>query len=286
MRHKNILVVVFLLSSGLLASCTIQYTYKQLDWILAGKIDDYVSLNEDQQIEVDKRITAFLAWHRTSQLPIYIDDLQQIQQYVAVGLDETNTEDILQRITGAWQRLKYRAAPDFADVLLTFNDGQQREMFAELTDKNAELEDKFKKLSQTERYEQLGNKLIEHFERWLGEVTPQQEALLRDWPVQFKPLHAERMTFRGRWQEQLKAILGNQLQLEEKRQRIIQLIRMPEALHSDSYKANLAYNQQLVKKLLVEFGKTLMPEQRQYFSEQLDEYIQSFTKLVDENPSE
>lgn len=286
LRTQFRISIVFLTVILLLSGCTLKYAYKQLDWVMAGMVEDYVSLSESQETDVDARIASFLKWHQFTQLKIYAEDLQQIQQYTSLGLDDASAEDIFQRFMRSWEALKQHVAPEMADLFLSLNDKQQKQLFAKLAEQNIELEDEYKEYTEQERYERAGDKMIENFERWLGELNDQQKEVLRSWPPRFKPLDEERMAFRLKWQAALRNVLQSPLSKAEKREQLISLIKNPDAYQTEEHKQKLVYNSKQLKALILSFDQTLTQEQRGFLAGRLDYLITSFQELAAEKPSE
>ena len=281
-RMTIIVLTMFLFLSG----CTLKNAYKQLDWVLAGMIEDYVSLSESQETDVDARIASLLKWHQYTQLKVYAEDLQQVQQYTSLGLDDASAEDIFQRFMRSWDALKEHVAPEMADLLLTLNDKQQKQMFEKLAEQNQELEDEINEYTQEERYERAGDKMIENFERWLGEINDQQKEILRSWPPKFKPLDDDRMAFRLKWQAALRNVLQSPLSKAEKREQLISLIKNPDTYQSEEHKQKLVYNSKQLKALILSFDQTLTQQQRGFLAGRLDHIITTFQELAAEKPSE
>lgn len=279
LQKKITLVIVSICLALLFSACSIKTAYKQLDWILAGMIEDYVSLTDAQETDVETRIQSFLKWHQFSQLKIYADDMQQVQQYTSMGLDDASAEDIFKRFMASWEALKNRIAPEMAEMFLTLDAKQQQELFEKLTEQNKELEDEYKEYTEQERYERAGDKLIENFERWLGELQPEQKKTLRTWPPQFKPLDEDRMAFRLKWQAALKTILEQTMPFDDKRNKLIELIKTPDAYQTEEHKQKVVYNSKLLKKLILEFDLSVTQEQRGFLAGRLDYLIVNFREL-------
>ena len=281
-RMTIIVLTMFLFLSG----CTLKNAYKQLDWVLAGMIEDYVSLSEPQETDVDARIASLLKWHQYTQLKVYAEDLQQVQQYTSLGLDDASAEDIFQRFMRSWDALKEHVAPEMADLLLTLNDKQQKQMFEKLAEQNQELEDEIKEYTQEERYERAGDKMIENFERWLGDLNDQQKEVLRSWPPKFKPLDDDRMAFRLKWQAALRNVLQSPLSNADKREQLISMIKNPDTYQTEEHKQKLVYNSKQLKALILSFDQTLTQQQRGFLAARLDYIITTFQELAAEKPSE
>ena len=266
----------------LMGGCSIKTAYKQLDWVLAGLIDDYVSLSSEQEKFADQRIASLLKWHQHSELKIYADDLQKVEEYTTLGLDDASAEDIFNRFLQSWERLKARVAPEMAELLLQLNGKQINELFENLNEKNQELLEEYQDIDQDERYEEAGDKLIENFERWLGDLNEQQKALLRTWPAKFKPVHEERMAFRKKWQARLLEILIEPTTRDAKYTQLLRLIKEPADLQTEEHKQKIVYNSKLFKTLTLEFDHTVTQTQRGFLAGRLEYFIENFRELAAE----
>ena len=283
MTYKNFRSLPLLvLLVVLLSACTVKQSYHQLDWVLAGMVDDYVTLSEEQEFALDTHITALLKWHRGTQLSMYVTDLRQLQQYTSHALTASEVEDISNRIVRSWQAIKQRVAPDMAETLLSLSASQQAELFENIREQNQKLDDEYKEYTQQERWQRAGDKLIEKFEDWLGELTDQQKAMLRAWPPKYKPLYSQRMAFRMKWQAALKQVLESTQPIDEKRQRLIDMITTPDTFRTAKYRQELADNIALTKQLMIEFVKTFTKSQRSFLTERLQQLITSLSELAAE----
>ena len=286
MQLNNLRIVLLLLMlSVVLHACSIKTAYRQLDWLLADMIDDYTSLSEAQEADAEQRIQSFLQWHQFTQLKTYTQDLQQVKQYISAGLNEARIDDVFNRVRQDWDAIKDRAAPEMADMLLTLDENQRKQLFKNLLKQNQEMDEEFKAYSEKEHLERRADKLIDNAESWLGEVNKQQKTILRSWPEKFKALHEERMAFRSKWQASLQAILEEATSSANKRNKLIDLVKTPEAYQSQAHRHKLAYNANQFKGLMLQVEPTLTAQQRRFLMERLDNLIVNFNDLALEKPS-
>ena len=276
---RTILVLATLL---LLGSCGIKTVYHNLDWVLSGMVNDYVDLTSEQETDVDKRIKLLLKWHQTTQLKLYAEDMRKIKQYTAAGLSDANAEELFNTFMGRWNSLKQKVAPQMADLLLELNEKQIKDLFVTIDEKNQEMNEDFNDMTPAERIEKAQDKLVENFERWLGDLNDSQIAELKTWPAKFTPLHEERMQFRNKWQAALKEVLTSSMSEAEKRTRLVDIISRPEQFQSETYKQQLVGNTKQVKALILNFDPSVTAQQKKYLAERLDYFISNFEELAAE----
>jgi len=274
---------LFLLASMVLvlSACGFKTIYNNADWVLAGMVDDYVTLTEEQEADVEKRIELLMKWHRQSQLTIYSEDLKEIKQYTQQGLNDENTEIIFAKFLSYWHALRDRISPEMAGLFLTLDEKQKVELFKTLDEQNKEIVEESAEITREEMIKNGGDKMVDNFSDWLGELSPEQETLLRSWPEKFKPVDEDRMKFRLAWQAGLKEILfNNELDNEQKNKQLVTLINNPKNYQSDEHKAKLVYNSKQVKALMITFNETITHEQKAHVGERIDHFSRIFAELA------
>ncbi len=64
---------------ALSACSSTTFVYNRLDFILPWYLDDYAELNGEQEEYLDTLLSPFLSWHRSQELPRYVDVLDRIE---------------------------------------------------------------------------------------------------------------------------------------------------------------------------------------------------------------
>ncbi len=72
------LVITFLLALSLVACSGFKFTYNNISWFLPWYLDDYLSLNREQEKEFDHHFNQIWLWHRKNELPQYSQFLHEI----------------------------------------------------------------------------------------------------------------------------------------------------------------------------------------------------------------
>lgn len=107
--HLKSLLLLIALSLLVTACSRVGLAYRNLDWLIPWRLDDYLSLNREQQAWLKPRLQAHLDWHCSSELPRYVDWLQRSEALLeqpspsASQLSEQFAEldGALERISGA-----------------------------------------------------------------------------------------------------------------------------------------------------------------------------------------
>ena len=88
-----------LLIVAILNGCSAtQVIYNRADILIRWYLDDYVTLDRDQQAHFDERLDALLEWHRQEELPEYVmlldDALVILDTDVSLAATRSMAEDI------------------------------------------------------------------------------------------------------------------------------------------------------------------------------------------------
>jgi hypothetical protein len=276
MRKAVLICLVFLVFGG----CTVKGTYNRLDWVLAKYLNSYVELTDTQERELREYLASTLYWHRTTQLPLYINWLQSVKQDVVHGLTEAQVEQHTLELLLYWRALMVRFADDMAVLLPELSPQQRAELFASFIEKNDEYQADYIKVSQQQQQKNYTERLQDSFDSWLGSLSLEQKKSIQAAAVQMQPIAAESLQTRIRWQQELHAILENHQDLVTTREAMHRLFVDTETLRSATYKHMLEHNRQVVSRLIVDISRTLSDKQRQYFNKRVDKYIKLFSELT------
>ena len=163
----------------LLGGCSsTTFVYNRLDFLLPWYLDDYVELNQAQDQILDDQLRPFLAWHRSVELPLYLQILDDIDRRLDGELTVDDIAAISLEFEDAWLRLEGRAL----DWLLTLGerltDEQVQEFLAALWDRQEEYEKKYLKRSEREYRRDSYDNLVDNMQDYLGRLDRDQKQVL------------------------------------------------------------------------------------------------------------
>jgi len=166
-----------------LAACTgIRFGYNHADTWLTFRLDQYLDLEKEQKKLAKSRIATLLAWHRSTQLQDYSALLGEIRTKLKGPVTPSDVADFQRKIERRLIALGERAAPEIARLALTLGPDQIARVRRELDDDNERFRKKF-----GYSHNGAGNELadraklfIKRAEFWLGKLTEEQRALIRE----------------------------------------------------------------------------------------------------------
>jgi len=158
-----------------LTSCSAtQFIYNRVDILVRWYLDDYVSLDREQQARFDGRLEALLDWHRREELPAYVVLLDDALTILDDGVPLEDTRGMADRIEDAAIRFQ----DPFLELLLStgqdLTPGQKEQFVDNLMSKQEEFEEDRLARSDAEYREDLEDRFDKQLNRYLGPLTPEQ----------------------------------------------------------------------------------------------------------------
>lgn len=182
--HDNLsqrIRLLFLMALMLtVAACSsIRFTYNNGDTLLYWWLNAYVDIDGDQSDFVKRDIDELFHWHRTTQLPDYVQVLQNAQRQLAGNVTQPQLMSTYKDIRSRTERLAMKAVPDLADLARSLKPDQLVTLEKKFASNNDKYRKKFIRGSVEERNKQRYKKAMEQFELWFGNFSREQEAALR-----------------------------------------------------------------------------------------------------------
>jgi len=191
MKRKLLLIVLL---AFVLGGCNwMAFGYKWADRLILFKVDRYFDLTDTQETALKAQIETTLTWHRTTQLPLYIDFVTQVEEAVKPSPNPSLTSAKLAAIFSRWGELREAlltklAAPSAAFLASTTAD--QRDLFrAKLGQENQGLLEELKQ-SEAKRRSERKKWLKETIEDWAGRLNRKQVETLKAFTAEI-PLQDE-----------------------------------------------------------------------------------------------
>lgn len=158
-----------------LSSCSAtQFIYNRVDILVRWYLDDYVSLDREQQARFDVRLEALLDWHRREELPAYVVLLDDALTILDEGVPLDDTRVMADRIEEAAIRFQ----DPFLELLLSTGEDlsadQRQEFVNVLLSKQEEFEEDRLARSDAEYREDLEARFEKQLSRYLGSLTAEQ----------------------------------------------------------------------------------------------------------------
>lgn len=270
----------------LITSCSISFYYNKLDWLVSWYLDDYVDLTELQQDEFDLNFSKWHQWHRDTQLVKYTAQLNEIKTLVDQEVSSQQVELHLYQLEAHWHTLLDYIAPQLSQQIVALSAQQKQELLDNIAQTNLEKRQDYLELSSEERLEKSIKRAHKSFKKWFGELSQIQLENITEFTRQHNSERTAWFEYRDDWQQAFSASLqrdsvsdNNQSQLSQ----ITNLIARPYQLRKDVFQQSLNHKNKQFTVLLAEFINQASGEQKQHFIAELDDYIDIFESLQQQN---
>ena len=170
-----------LLIVAILNGCSAtQVIYNRADILIRWYLDDYVTLDRDQQARFDERLDALLEWHRQEELPEYVLLLDDALVILDTDVSLAATRSMAEGIESAAIRLQDR----FLELLLSTGENLTSAQRADFIDALLEKQEAFETdrlaRSDAEYRDDLGQRFDKQLGRYLGRLTDEQARRLQE----------------------------------------------------------------------------------------------------------
>jgi hypothetical protein len=193
---------------ALLAGCsTLEFAYNNADTWLRWQAGRYLDLRGDQAEEFDRRLAAFLAWHRAQALPQYARFADQARARIARGASQADLVWGYDAIRQQSREGLRRAGAELGDFLDRLSPAQLEHLERRFAEDNRKFEREWLEGGPAERSRGRLKRIVNAMEDWLGELSDAQRERVRQFNDS-APLNGElRARERGRRQAELLAML-------------------------------------------------------------------------------
>jgi hypothetical protein len=272
-------VVLFALVFPLLTACGVKFIYNKLDWLIPWYIDDYVSLNAQQELLLDERLGPYLARHRREQLPLYADFFDSVAVASEDGLDDDELKHLITRTEQMGNELFASIAPSFHEVFRQLSDAQIGEIRDNLRQKNQELEERYVEREAVHQRRARSEDMQKFLQRWLGELRDDQISMIEDWSARYKLMGPEFMQSRRSWQTRFYEVLELRADARAFEPALTELFSNRYLTRSPEHQNKFAFNENLLRELYRQLDASLDSYQRHKLVRELRDYAEDFREL-------
>ena len=165
--------------AGVLQACSVmKLAYNQAPDLAYWYLDAHLDLTGEQSLRLKASLNQLQAWHRQTQLPVYITALQQFQQQLPSDTTAAAACAVTADVRGKLGTVAQQAEPLAAGLAAMLNPGQLRHMEQKFAKTNAEAQDEerddSRKIRQSKRY----RKALSRAESLYGPLDEPQRAVI------------------------------------------------------------------------------------------------------------
>lgn len=265
---KTLLLLLCL--SLLVTACSrIGLAYRNLDWLLPWRLNDYLNLDRQQQAWLRPRLQAHLQWHCSAELPRYIDWLHSSESVLVQA--QPDSAQLLEQFAlfdGALKRISVEITPTAIELLQGLSEQQVDEFYAALDEDNLEDRQDFLDPPLAIQISERRERMQERLRPWLGRLNNAQTAHIAAWANGLGEQNRLWLENRQRWQTQLRNVLAERDSADFAEQ-LTRLLQQRESFYSEEYRASYGRSRQALARLFSQLLSSSDEAQRERLAQRL-----------------
>ena len=172
-RFKRLFLTLLIV--GLTACSTFKIAYNQSDFLARWWLDDYLSLNQEQNQLVKIALQRQLHWHRTEQLSEIIVSLEFAKDKLRHQFLRSDFEYLTQRIRTHLLSIAEYSNTDTAKLLSQISEEQQKNLEKNLAKNNAKFRKEFIGETKDKQVKLKTERVIDRSKSLFGKLSNDQE---------------------------------------------------------------------------------------------------------------
>jgi len=269
----------FVIVCLLLTGCGTKFVYNNVDWLILDYLEDFVTLTDSQENELESRINLLQEWHKRSELPLYIEQISEIQSQNKSQIDAVFILKQRKLLSQHFKTIVSQFAPDIYTLSIHMTEQQDKEFLAGLKNKQSESADEFLLLSESETRERYKERINSGVERWLGSINGAQEDVIHRWVSDLKNTNSGWLDYQIAIYTEVSELMSSKSDRYEFQQTLMSLLLAHESYYSPKLKADIDYNAQVSANHLSEIVLLSSDKQWRYFQSELEDLKEVVTEL-------
>lgn len=271
LRWPAVKTLLLLLCLSLLISACSRagLAYRNLDWLVPWRLNDYLNLDSQQQAWLKPRLQKHLQWHCSVELPRYIDWLRSTESILAQP--QPDSAELLEQFSqfdAALKRISIEVTPTAIALLQGLSEQQVRELYAALDEDNLEDRQDFLDPALPVQISERRERMQERLKPWFGRLNSQQMEHIANWANGLGEQNRLWLENRLLWQTQLRHVIAQRNNADFAAQ-LTRLLQQREDFYSDEYRAGYERSRQALATLFSQLMSSSDETQRERLSHRL-----------------
>ena len=261
---------LMLLVCFLFTGCGTKFAYNNISWFAVSYIEDFVSLSNSQESELEARLDSLQAWHKETQLPLYISQLEAIQSITRPDMNSAFIVDQSEQIKNHIRSIVNKFAPDVYALSMQLSPKQDSEFLQNFREKQQDYYEERLSLNDEDSIDRYRNRIEERLERWLGSVSKEQKQIIFTWSQEWVNTNDSWRQYQNNTYQDLTTLMGKKSDLHIAQPIIMNLLLNNKAYYPDELESKLNKNMQTSGKFLVDIAAISSDKQWSYFMNELE----------------
>lgn len=269
MLWKRLFPLVFAFG---LFGCTTKLIYSNLDWIVIDHIEDYVSLTSDQEDIIELSVQKLSDWHRTEELPRYIEHLNELEKMNPETVDADYIHAQIEKFRQHAERIITKASPNIYALVSQLDQEQIDELMENTAKENKEFREENNDKTEEERRETYQERMEENLEDWIGKLTKEQKAIIKDWSQDIKITYFDWAKHDEVMFDQLNTLFKRRDEASYFQSTFFRIFDDPESFYTEELKQKLEFNRQLASERIAKVINLMNDKQKAHFKEEVNDW--------------
>ena len=261
---------LLLLVCFLFVGCGTKFAYNNISWFAVSYIEDFVSLSNSQESELEARLDPLQAWHKETQLPLYIEQLQVLKNINRSELSPAFVVEQSEQIKNHIRTIVNKFSPDIYALSMQLNPKQGSEFLKNFRKKQQEFYEERLSLNDDDSRERYRDRIEERLERWLGSISKEQKQIIVTWSQEWINTNDSWREYQNNTYQDLTLLMEKKSDLHISQPIIMKLLLNNESYYPDGLESQLNKNMQTSAKFLVDIAAVSSDKQWSYFMNELE----------------
>ncbi len=267
----------------LVSGCSFRFVYNNLDWLTHWYLDDYVTLNKQQQQTFDDEFEQLHLWHRETQLPVYAQQLKALQVNINSQMNDQQVIETLRQFVQHWQNFLMAAEPKLQPLAYSLTPEQKQQLLQAINEGNQEKLDDNEELTEQEWFEERADEQKAQLKEWFGKLTKAQKQQVTLMSKNFQRSFEPRMNYRQRWSDQFAMLLNGNLPEHQFKFEFYRLFVNGRSLRDETFNAITDNNSDVFAEIFVYMVTTANDKQRKRINKKLNKVIGDLEYLINDD---
>lgn len=265
---KSLLLLLCL--SLLISACSrAGLAYRNLDWLVPWRLNDYLNLDSQQRAWLKPRVQTHLQWHCSAELPRYIEWLQTTESILAQPQpDSAQLLEQFAQFDAALKRIGIEITPTAIELLQGLSEQQVNELYAAMDEDNLEDRQDFLDPPLATQLSERQTRMQERLRPWLGRLNSAQTEHIVTWANSLGEQNRLWLENRQLWQAELRKVVAER-DSADFAERLTPLLQQRERYYSDEYRTSYGRSRQALATLFSQLLSSSDKAQRERLSHRL-----------------
>lgn len=276
---------LFIILALALLNCgcsTVSVVYRNADWYLQHKINDYTSFNARQKETIRQEVYDYMHWHRKNALPEYIIFLQNLNG-IAQYDGQLRVEDVTllrAHLMNLYRITLVPAIRPTAQMLSSLDSRQIQELGSSLAEGNQKQKQEELDVSHDKYLDRRADKTITFLEWLAGSLSDEQEQKVREMSRHLPVVSHIYIQYRETNQGRLLALLNDHAGADKIAAFISTWILTPEATRLPQQRDVIQSFEQASDEMIAQIHGLLTVRQKDHIRKMISSYLEDIQSLV------